>query len=305
MEKKWKIIAIILISILVITIAADMFARGRSGGSSGRSGSWGGGGGGSSSSSGGYSSRGYSGGGYSGGGGGGGSFFFIGPGCGYIDPTLIIVIIVIAGVVFVVKAIGQAAFKKGFLKSGKLGSVLKLQLGFLGIAKDVQLALHNTAKNSDKYSDKEFLREMVIAIQRNKEYLKYGDFQVIHGGTREELESKYDEIVTSERSKYDQELIRSDEHGVKEQKEIERTDVKGIGEVAECIVVTLVVVTTNLEFDKIPSINFQSIIGMLNHINSISSDDLKGFEIIWTPENPGDTMSEDTLMAQYPDLRNL
>jgi len=44
---------------------------------------------------------------------------------------------------------------------------------------------------------------------------------------------------------------------------------------------------------------------LLAQLGSASPDGLLGLEVVWTPADPNDSMTETDLMTTYPDLRGL
>jgi uncharacterized membrane protein len=77
------------------------------------------------------------------------------------------------------------------------------------------------------------------------------------------------------------------------------TELQGPG---EYIVVTVVVgAEGNLQ---LPAINStEDLRQALRQIGGISSDRLLALEVLWTPQEEGDTLTTDDMLAEYPDLK--
>jgi uncharacterized membrane protein len=43
----------------------------------------------------------------------------------------------------------------------------------------------------------------------------------------------------------------------------------------------------------------------LQRVDTLLTSDLLGLEVIWSPENPDDALTEDELVAEYPELSAL
>jgi len=45
--------------------------------------------------------------------------------------------------------------------------------------------------------------------------------------------------------------------------------------------------------------------GTLQRLGTLLTTDLLSMEVMWSPENPDDSLTEDELLAEYPDLSGL
>ena len=81
-------------------------------------------------------------------------------------------------------------------------------------------------------------------------------------------------------------------------------------EALELVVVTLIVATrTPLDqFGKTGSgstVSPAELSALLSELGGISPDAILGIEVVWTPADPNDSMTETDVMTTYPDLRSL
>jgi len=76
-------------------------------------------------------------------------------------------------------------------------------------------------------------------------------------------------------------------------------------EALELVVVTLLAATrTPLEkFDRPGSPD--ELAAVLSELGGVSPDAILGLEVIWTPADPNDSMTETDVMTTYPELRSL
>ncbi|MBN1409553.1 MAG: DUF1517 domain-containing protein [Spirochaetales bacterium] len=185
------------------------------------------------------------------------------------------------------------------------GSVLKYQVGFYGSAKEVQTELHALAEQAGRYKGnlRELMGEAVILIKRHKLDIKYGNFYVFPGSSHLSLESMFRRMVSEERARYREELIRVN-FGQKAVRKKFTGQEQAKFRVAECIVVTLLVVSGKVKYPK-RRIDYSLVIDMLDEIAGITDREFAGFEIVWTPENPEDAMLEEELVYKFPTLIRL
>jgi uncharacterized membrane protein len=76
-------------------------------------------------------------------------------------------------------------------------------------------------------------------------------------------------------------------------------------EALEYVLVTLGLATrTPLNTFK-PITSHTELDPLLAELGSVSSAGILGLEVVWTPADPGDSMTETDLITTYPDLRSL
>ncbi|GLT57357.1 hypothetical protein SLA2020_303350 [Shorea laevis] len=221
--------------------------------------------------------------GFSGGGGG----FYVGPAVG---------VGVGAGSSFFLILMGFAAFVlvSGFLSDRSEGgvltatektSVLKLQVGLLGMGRTLQRDLNRIAATADTSSPEGLsfvLTETTLALLRHPDYCISGYSSVDLKRSMEDGEKRFNQLSIEERG----------------------TSQRANGFRNEYIVITILVAAEGVH--KLPTINGSGDLKeALQKIGSIPSSKILAVEVLWTPQNENDTLSERELLEDYPLLRPL
>ncbi len=206
---------------------------------------------------------------------------------------------------FIVRSFQNAGFGGG---DGSVGTanprvtVTKVQVGLLADAKDLQTELNDLAKRADTATTagrSMVLQEATLALLRHPEYWVYGKAES-NVSQLEKAESEFNRWALAERSKYDEETLYNVE-GVSQQKTVESN---GEQAPSEYIVVTILAgVQGKLEMPQVNGAD--DIRQALRQLGSTGSESLLAVEVIWTPQAENDTLSNDDLLAAYPDLSRL
>jgi uncharacterized membrane protein len=257
--------------------------------------------------------------------GGGSSFVFLpsfgwgwggfgyGGGMGIVG-TLMLVGIVGVGTVMVVRSIRRASrrslppgtdYDEYDDVSASVGRcyVHKVQLGLGRSGRGVQKRLDDFATTGDTSSEAglaELLRQTALELMREKDSIRYaladasGPFSLTNG------ESKMTGAAMAERSRFQIERVRGAE-GQTRRSEAAST----VGsEALEFLVVTILVATrASLAVGKAE--DRQSVEAALAALGGVAADNLLGLEVIWTPADPEDSLTETDLMTTYPDMRSV
>ncbi|XP_050382242.1 uncharacterized protein LOC126799155 [Argentina anserina] len=239
--------------------------------------------------------------GFSGGGGG----FFMGPAVG---------VGVGAGSSFFLILTGFAAFVlvSGFLSDRSEGSVLtatekttvmKLQVGLLGLARDLQRDLDRIADTADTSTPEGLsyvVTETTLALLRHPDYCISGYSSVALKRSIEDAEKGFNQLSIEERGKFDEETLVN----VNSIRKRSSTSQRSNGFRNEYIVITILVVAEGVH--KLPAINgSNNLKEALQKLASIPSNKILAVEVLWTPQNENDTLSERELLEDYPLLRPL
>ncbi|XP_045796494.1 uncharacterized protein LOC123890835 [Trifolium pratense] len=219
-----------------------------------------------------------------------------------------------AGSSFFLILVGFAAFilVSGFLSDRSDGSVLtaagkttvlKLQVGLLGMGRSLQRDLNRIAEVADTSSPEGLsyiLSETALALLRHPDYCISGYSSVDIKRGIEDGEKHFNKLSIEERGKFDEETLVNVNNIKRQSTRSQRSN----GFSNEYIVITILVAAEGET--KIPSINGSgNLKEALQKLGSIPSSKLLAVEVLWTPQNENDTLSERELLEDYPLLRPL
>jgi uncharacterized membrane protein len=313
---RWLKVFVMAVLLLAPTLA---LAGPRSGGSfSGRSGF---------RSGGGFTTpRSYSGGGNNYSRGGGSSFFFLpgwgwGGGMGYgggigLFGTLFVLVAVGVGAAVVMRAVRRS--RTGGEPGGLWGApdddeavamqgrayLYKLQLALGRSARSVQDRLSEFAAHGDTTSEAglaSLLQQSALELLRHKDSIRYAAADGRGPMSLTNAETAMNGVALGERSRFQVERVRIAD-GRTSRSEAPAEEGK---EALELVVVTLVAATrTPLQrFKAVGTID--ELAALLSELGGISPSGLLGLEVIWTPADANDSMTETDVMTTYPELRSL
>jgi uncharacterized membrane protein len=314
-------VATFLLALFALILVPAIALAGRSGGSfGGRSGFRSGGG--FSSGSGSYSRGSY---GRSYGGGGGTHFFFLpswgfggygyggGPG---IFGTLIIMAVAGFAVVSVVRAVRRSRAGGGWFPAygsdeddevrpapGK-AYLYKVQLAVGRSGRAIQERLSDFASRGDTNTEAglaSMLQQTALELVREKDAIRYA--QTVGQGPMSltNAETTMNGLALAERSRFQVERVRAADGRVNKSTAAAEEGKEAL----ELIVVTLVIATRS------PVDNFKAVTtpaelhALLSTLGTLSPDGLLGLEVVWTPADPNDSMTETDVMTTYPELRSI
>jgi uncharacterized membrane protein len=276
-------------------------------------------------SGGGMSAPSYSGGGYSSPGSGYGSgygyggprFFFFpgfgGYGFGTIGPLL--------GVVIVGLAVAQIA--RAVRASRRMGTsdydddgdgqvvampgrayLYRLQLALGRSARGIQDRLADFAARGDTSTEAgltALLQQTALELLREKDAVRYAGAEARGPMSMTNAETAMNGLALAERGRFQIERVRgADGH-------VSRSDAPAEEgrEALELVVVTLLAATrTPLEKFAQPG-GPEELGQLLSELGGVSPDAMLGLEVVWTPADPNDSMTETDVMTTYPELRSL
>lgn len=325
MSRAPRWLAVLLVALSTF-LSAAAFAGPRSGGSFGSRGGFRSGGGLGAPSSG-YSGGGYSSSPYSGGYGyGGGSHFlffpsFGGYGLGYGGGFgLFGVLAAVAVVGLVIRAVraGRAASSnRGYYGDGYGdGEVVampgraylyRLQLALGRSARGIQDRLADFAAQGDTESEAglaALLQQTAVELLREKDSVRYLGTDARGPMSLTNAETAMNAMALAERGRFQVERVRAAGGRVSRS----AAPAEEGKEALELVVVTLVAATrTPLEkFGSPGSVGSpEDLSALLAELGGVSPDAILGIEVVWTPADPNDSMTETDVMTTYPDLRSL
>jgi uncharacterized membrane protein len=188
---------------------------------------------------------------------------------------------------------------------GERYAVVTCQLALLATARTLQRDLQHyaeTATTDTVIGLASALQEATTALRRYRDYWRYGMVRVQRLGTIDETERAFNQAINRERVKLSEELTTNIE-GVRRQSP--RRESPKPDEVGQYLVVTLIVATGYPEFAEYRTPSLNDMEDTLQRLGTLLAADLLGLEVIWSPENPDDAMTEDELLAEYPELSGL
>jgi uncharacterized membrane protein len=237
--------------------------------------------------------------------GSGGSFGF----GGVLGILIILGIVVVLGRVLLRNLAMARHDRLAASPSGMLGgeryAVVKCQLALLSTARSLQheLQRHATTASTDTLGGlASALQDVVMALMRHSDYWRHGVIQVQQASTLDDAERSFNQVVSQERAKLSEELTVNVD-GV--QRQVPRATSTPSDEVGQYLVVTLIVATGFPEFTAYQTPSAKDIDSTLQRFSTLLTSDLLAFEVMWSPENPDDSLTEDELMAEYPELSAL
>ena len=196
----------------------------------------------------------------------------------------------------------------GIQLGGDAITVVKVQIGLLGMARDLQLDLEKIADKADTSTTEGLhyvLEETVLALLRNPEYCVYGYATSASARGPEEAEDTFNEFSMDERGKLAEETlvnVNSRKRSTSAVKTGKDGDVDG--GINEYILVTIIAACDGGL--KLPAVTDSAELRTaLKRVGAIRADALQAVEVIWTPQEEGDTLTEEELLADYPTLNVL
>lgn len=189
------------------------------------------------------------------------------------------------------------------LTASQKTSVLKLQVGLLGMARSFQKDLDRIAETADTSTSEGLnyvLTETVLALLRHPDCCISAYSSVDLKRSMEEGEKRFNQLSIEERGKFDEETLVN-VNSIKKQR---TTSQRSKSFSNEYILITILVAAEGVH--KLPVINSGSDLKeALQKLGSIPSSKTLAVEVLWTPQNENDTLSERELLEDYPLLRPL
>ncbi|GAB0495636.1 hypothetical protein MMPV_006938 [Pyropia vietnamensis] len=268
-----------------------------------------------------YGGGGYEGGGYGGGYGGGGVMvmpriytpvipvyggFGLG---GFGGLTTLLLLVAVAGVV--VSSVGSAvgAVTGAGDPDDPPTSVVTVKVGLLASARQLQRDLDAVAQRANTMSARglaELLQEVVVALVRNPDYWTHASLNASPSSMRlSEAEAEFGRRSLNERVKLEEETLSNvGGMGVRSTTRRVRPGEELSSGPSEYIVVTLVVAATG-ELSKALPRRLDGVADLraaLTALGGVTTDDMQACEVIWAPQSDTDTLTEQEMLADHPDL---
>ncbi|KAL1828247.1 hypothetical protein DCAR_0207444 [Daucus carota subsp. sativus] len=231
----------------------------------------------------------------------GGGGFYVGPAVG-IGSSFFFIMAGFAAFVLVSGFLSDRS-DDGLLTATEKTSVLKLQVGLLGMARSLQQDLNRIAERADTSTPEGLsyvLTETMLALLRHPDFCISAYSSVDVKRSMDEGEKRFNQLSIEERGKFDEETLIN-VNNIKKQSATSR---RANGFSNEYIVITILVAAEGVH--KLPSINNSGDLKeALQVLASIPSSRTLAVEVLWTPQNENDTLSERELLEDYSLLRPL
>ncbi|KAH9568021.1 hypothetical protein CY35_03G055500 [Sphagnum magellanicum] len=182
-------------------------------------------------------------------------------------------------------------------------SVLKLQVRLLGMARTLQRDLDRIAQQADTTTEEGLhyvLTETCLALMRHPDFCISGVSLCDIKRSISNGEERFNQLSLEERGKFDEETLVNVNNLQRRMMAAPKADRFN----NEYIVVTILVAAEG-EY-KLPTINSNTDLkDALRKLGSIPVDAIQAIEVLWTPQDENDTLSERELLRDYPLLRSL
>ncbi len=221
--------------------------------------------------------------------------------------TLLIILLMGGVIIYVVANDLRSRWRRGAGPPTVAYSVVTLQLALFATARFIQEQLEELARGGRTDTPEglaALLRETTVALARKPEFWRYARVTVVRPEVLDEAEGAFRRAVALERAKLSEELIvHVDE--VRTERAWRPGAEQGLGEVPAYIVVTLIVAASRWRFDEPRHPRQGDIEALLLRLGSLPATRLLALEVIWSPADPRDALTEEELLVEYTDLQPL
>ena len=184
-------------------------------------------------------------------------------------------------------------------------SLIQFQIGLLSTAKEIQEKLRELAASSNTSTSsglQRVLQDTTLALLRKPELWVYSNIETgsVPYAT---AESTFNRLSITERSKLKAELTSNFSGQISTSTNNESSPGDSDSTNEYILITILLAIKKDLRLNN--SANNEIITEALRLLGSISSNDLIALEVIWQPDGKGETLSEEELIIQYPNLKHL
>jgi uncharacterized membrane protein len=180
----------------------------------------------------------------------------------------------------------------------------KLQLAFGRSARGIQERLADFAEQGDTSTEgglAALLSQTALEILRDKDAVRYASAEARGPMSLTNAETAMNGVALAERGRFQVERVRATAGRVSRS----TAEAEEGKEALELVVVTLVV-ATRLPLARLGALTSEEdLAAALTELGGVSPDGILGLEVIWTPADPDDSMTETDVMTTYPELRSL
>ena len=180
----------------------------------------------------------------------------------------------------------------------------RLQLALGRSARGVQDRLSEYATRGDTSTEAglaSLLQQTALELLREKDAARYVSADGRGPMSLTNAETAMNSLSLAERSRFQVERVRASEGRVNTS-----TATAEEGKEALELVVVTVVVATRAPLASFKAVgSHEELQALLSELGSVSPDGLLGLEVVWTPADPNDSMTETDVMTTYPELRGI
>ena len=184
-------------------------------------------------------------------------------------------------------------------------SLIQFQIGLLANAREIQIKLRELASSSNTSTSsglQRILQDTTLSLLRKPELWVYSNIET--GSVPfSSAESTFNRISITESSKLKAELTSNYSGQITTSTNYESSP--GDSDPTNEYIAITILVATKKDLKLNNSVNNEIITEALRLLGSISSNDLIALEVIWQPEGQGETLREEELITQYPNLKHL
>jgi uncharacterized membrane protein len=184
-------------------------------------------------------------------------------------------------------------------------SLIQFQIGLLASAKEIQVKLRELAISSNTSTSsglQKVLQDTTLELLRKPELWVYSNIET--GSVPfSSAESTFNRISITERSKLKAELTSNYSGQISTSTNSESNP--GDSDSTNEYIAITILVASKKDLRLSSSANNEQITEALRLLGSISSNDLIALEVIWQPDGEGETLREEELIIQYPNLKHL
>mmetsp|Transcript_24030 Transcript_24030/g.29080 ORF Transcript_24030/g.29080 Transcript_24030/m.29080 type:complete len:463 (-) Transcript_24030:453-1841(-) len=183
-------------------------------------------------------------------------------------------------------------------------SVLRVQVGLLGMARSLQRDLESIASQADTSSQSGLhyiLTEACVSLLRHPDYWVYGSAASATERTPEAAEARFGQLSLQERGKFQEETLTN----VSGNMATSSTAGKGDAGMNEYIVVTIIAAVSGKERLNSKIQSTEDLRGVLSQIGAFGMNSVQAVEVLWTPQEMDDTLTAEEVMRDYPNLTPL
>ena len=184
------------------------------------------------------------------------------------------------------------------------GYVYRLQIALGRSARGVQDRLAAFAEQGDTNSESglaALIQQTALELLREKDSIRYAAGEGTGPMSLTNAETKLNGLSLTERSRFQVERLRGAD-GKMRRSDVAAEEGK---EALEFVLVTLIVATRTPLGDWKDITDHARVETLLGQLGQIPPSALLGIEVIWTPADANDSLTETDLMTTYSDLRSL